>query len=373
MSTPPQGVQHLADGEQADGDGNEVDAVDQFDGSEGVAPFSAADVDADGADREADQRRQRAQQLVAAEDHDNGEQSRHHDQEVFGRPECLGECGGHRRGNTEKYRADGARNERADGRHHECGPGPALLSKRIAVESTCHRCGFTWCIDQHRGDGSAVHRAVVDRRQHHDRAGRVEPERDRKQDRQSGGWSHPGDDADDHADQHPADEQKQILHRQQRGEAGHQVGHDAPLAERQNALRQTDIQADLQCEVEEDGNRDSDDHRADVVLAVEEPEGHTEEQDARHRSAQHTQQRDEHRGRDDEGDQSQGVSAEVGFGGLLRGLDLVGAVIAGREKISRTAATTMTAIAVTPRIRGKKPGPIRPAAVRHSIPIAISV
>ena len=155
--------------------------------------------------------------------------------------------------------------------------------------------------------------------------------------------------------------------------AGHQVGHDSPLAERQNALRQTDVEADLQGEVEEDGNGDSDDHRADVVLAVEEPEGHAEEQDACDRSAQHTQQRDEHGGRGDEGDKSQGVPAEIGFGGLLGGLDSLVFSSPGREKISRTAATTMTAIAVTPRIRGKKPGPIRPATVRHSIPIAISV
>ena len=91
MATAPEGVQDLADGEQADGDRDEVDAVDQLDGAEGVAPFPAADVDADGADRETDERRKRAEQFVAAQDHDHREQAGHHDQEVLGRPEGLRE------------------------------------------------------------------------------------------------------------------------------------------------------------------------------------------------------------------------------------------------------------------------------------------
>ena len=78
---------------------------------------------------------------------------------------------------------------------------------------------------------------------------------------------------------------------------------------------------------------------------------------------------------DDERDESQRVPAEVGFGGLLRRLDLAGAL--ARHRAARRSRaqrpTTITTMAVAPRIRGKKPGPIRPAAVRHSMPIAISV
>ena len=90
--------------------------------------------------------------------------------------------------------------------------------------------------------------------------------------------------------------------------------------------------------------------------------------------AQHAEQRDEHRGRHDEGDKRQRMPAQVGFGGLLGRLDFADGLRAGpREDFAHAGDTTMTAIAVKPRIRGKKPGPIRPAAVRHSIPIAISV
>jgi hypothetical protein len=140
---------------------------------------------------------------------------------------------------------------------------------------------------------SAVHRAVIHSRQHHDRAGGVEPERHRKQDRQTGRRSHTRDDTDDHADQHPADEQQQILQRQQCGNAGHQVGHDAPLPERQDALRQPGVEAELEREVEDHRNGDGDDHRADVVLGIQEPQRRAEEQDARQGSSQHPKQRNE--------------------------------------------------------------------------------
>ena len=208
MASPPEGVQDLADGEQPDGDGDEVDAVDQVDGPERVSLPAAADVDADGADREADERGQRAEQLVAAKDHDDGEQTRDDDQEVFGWPEGLREIGGDGRGEGQQHGADGAGDERADRRHHERRPGPALFGQWIAVESACHCRGFTGGVDEHGRDRAAVHRAVVDGREHHDRAGRVEPERHGQQYRQTSRWSDAGDDTDDHADQHPADEQQ---------------------------------------------------------------------------------------------------------------------------------------------------------------------
>ena len=86
-----EGVEKLAQAEQADRDRDEVDAADQLGRAEGEALLAGLQIDADGAEREADEPRDDAVAPVAA-DHDHQAQHAHHgEQEVFGRAEAAGE------------------------------------------------------------------------------------------------------------------------------------------------------------------------------------------------------------------------------------------------------------------------------------------
>ena len=64
----------------------------------------------------------------------------------------------------------------------------------------CLVSGLAGHVDQDRRDRAAVHRAVVDRREHDDRAGRVQLEGERDEDRRAGGRSQARQDADQRAE-----------------------------------------------------------------------------------------------------------------------------------------------------------------------------
>ena len=66
-------------------------------------------------------------------------------------------------------------------------------------------------VDQHRGDGAAIHRAVVDRAQHDDGAGRIEAEGERDQDRRAGRRPEPGSTPISVPSMQPASAIEQIL------------------------------------------------------------------------------------------------------------------------------------------------------------------
>ena len=78
----------------------------------------------------------------------------------------------------------------------ERGAGAALLRHLVSVEAGDHRRRLAGHVDQDRRDRAAVHRAVVDRREHDDRAGRVQLEGERDEDRRAGGRSQARQDAD---------------------------------------------------------------------------------------------------------------------------------------------------------------------------------
>jgi len=62
-----------------------------------------------------------------------------------------------------------------------------LARHRMAVDAGHHRCRFARHVDQDGGDGAAIHRAVIDRREHDDRARGVHAGRDRDEQRGAGG------------------------------------------------------------------------------------------------------------------------------------------------------------------------------------------
>ena len=68
-----------------------------------------------------------------------------------------------RRGDHDQRNGGGdAADERADGGNAERGAAAALLGHLVAVETGDDRGGLARHVDQHRGDGAAVHGAIVD-------------------------------------------------------------------------------------------------------------------------------------------------------------------------------------------------------------------
>ncbi len=114
---------------------------------------------------------------------------------------------------------DGAGDERADGGGGERRPAAAGLGHLVAFERGRHRGALARRVDQDRGGRAAIHAAVVDAGEHDQRAGRIELEGDRQQQRDGQRRADAGQHADRGAEQH-ADQREQQVHRLQRdGEA----------------------------------------------------------------------------------------------------------------------------------------------------------
>ena len=124
--------------------------------------------------------------------------------------------------------ASGAADERADRGDGERRAGAALARHGIAVDAGDDRRGLARHVDQHRGDGAAIHRAVVDGAEHDDGAGRVEAEGERDQDRGAGGRSEAGQHADQGAEHAAGEGEHQVAGAQRRAEARQQVAGRRP-------------------------------------------------------------------------------------------------------------------------------------------------
>ncbi len=114
---------------------------------------------------------------------------------------------------------DRAGDERADGGGGERRPAAAGLGHLVAFERGRQRGALARRVDQDRGGRAAIHAAVVDAGEHDERAGRIELEGDRQQQRDGERRPDAGQHADRGAEQH-ADQREQQVHRLQRdGEA----------------------------------------------------------------------------------------------------------------------------------------------------------
>ena len=89
--------------------------------------------------------------------------------------------------------------------------------------------------------------------------------------------------------------------------------------------------------------------------------------------AQHAEQRDEHRGRDDECDKRERMPAQIGFGDLVGRLGLADGFAVRRERISRTAGEHHDRDRREAEDPREEPRTDPARGVRHSMPIAISV
>ena len=187
----------LGDAEQAHGDGREVDAVGKLGHVEGEALRAGIDVGADQAEQQAEEHHGDRLDDRAAGQHDRGHEAQRHQRAVVGRPELLRHARQRLGEDHDDDGADGAGEERADGRDRERRTGAALARHLVAVETGHHRGSFTRQVDQDGGRRAAVLRAVVDAGQHDQRGGRRQVEGDRQQ--HGDGRHRP--DARQHADQ----------------------------------------------------------------------------------------------------------------------------------------------------------------------------
>jgi hypothetical protein len=219
--------QDLADAEQPDDRHQEVEPAQQVRGAERQAQGSGHRVEPDGGQREAGHhRRQRLERGLLAHA-DEGAESEQVDGEELRRPEFEREIGDDRR--EERY--DQHRDEGADERGGKCGgqrrPGPSLLRERIAVEGGGDGPRLARNVEQDGSYRAAEQRAPVDAREQNDRGGLpVRGLRHREGQRQQDGDAigaaesrqHADDDAQDHADEH----EKQVVPCHRHGEAVHQ-------------------------------------------------------------------------------------------------------------------------------------------------------
>ena len=205
--------QHLADGEDADAQRDELDAAREFDLAAGEALLTREQVGADRGQEQPDEHRDEALEHRVARQHDHQQQREHHQRGILGRPEVHRDVGGHRRQERQPDHAEGARHERSDRRDSERLAGATLFGHLVAVDTGDDRRGFAGDVEQDRRGRPAVLGAVIDAGHHDQAGGRVEAGGERQQDRDRGRRPEARQDADERAEQTADDEPQQICRR----------------------------------------------------------------------------------------------------------------------------------------------------------------
>ena len=210
--------QDLGHAEESHHHRHEAQAVVELRDAEGEARRAAHRVDADQREQQAEHGHQQRRSERLAGEPGHQAQAEEHQGEEFRRPEGERKTRERRRHHHQGKRGEHAADEGADRRHAECGSRPALARHLVAVEAGDHRRRLARHVDQHRGNGAAVHRAVVDRGQHDDGAGRIQREGERDQDRGPCRWAEAGQHADQRAEDATGEREGEVRRRQRRRE-----------------------------------------------------------------------------------------------------------------------------------------------------------
>jgi hypothetical protein len=234
--------QQLGHAEQAHDDGHEADAVEQLLDAEGEARRAAHRIEAAHGEQQADHRHQQGgQDVLAARPTTRQSPATMRAKNSAGPNFSASEASG----TATTTRATVAKvpptNEpmaaipRAD-------PARPWRRHLVAVDAGDHRRRLARHVDQHRGDGAAIHGAVVDGAQHDDGAGWIEAEGERDQDRRCRPPARGRQHADQCAQRAAREGVEQVLPGQRRGEAREQVAerlHDleSDLADRQEHVQ----------------------------------------------------------------------------------------------------------------------------------------
>ena len=171
-----------------------------------------SEVDADDADGQAEQQRDRAAQLRGAQHRGHRDEREQHDRQIGRRAQRHGEPRHRGREDHQQHGADGARDERSDGRGGQGLRGAAGFGHLVALDRGDHRGRLAGRVQQDRGGRPAVHAAVEDAGEHDERRAGADVVGDRQQQCHR----HRRADAGQHADRGPqqhADHRVQQVHR----------------------------------------------------------------------------------------------------------------------------------------------------------------
>ena len=125
----------LGNGEHADGDHDEADAVGQFGEAEAETLHARIDVGADEAEHQTQHHHRQRFHNVALRQHCRGDQPHQHQRKIFRRAKFEREARERRPEQRNQKRADGAGKERADGGNRQRRPGAALPRHLVAVDT----------------------------------------------------------------------------------------------------------------------------------------------------------------------------------------------------------------------------------------------
>ena len=178
----PDGEEDLGDPEQPHHDRNEAHAVVEARDAKRESRRATHRVDADHGNQQPEHGHGEAGRQRASGKAGHEAEAHQHEREELRRAEAQCHARERRRDHDQRDSGGDAADERSDGGNPECGAAAPLLGHLMAVEAGHDRSGLPGHVDQYRGDGAAVHGAVVDRRQHDQGAGRVEPEGERNED-----------------------------------------------------------------------------------------------------------------------------------------------------------------------------------------------
>ncbi len=202
-------LEQLADREQPDQHGHELDPGGQLREAEGEALGRGHDVDADGGEQDAERAGDQVLDRRAGADRGQHRQAEHVHREVFGRPELVGETRQRRRRDDEDDDAEDAADAARHRRHAERPARLAALRHGIAVPAGHGRGARARRVHQDRRDRPGIGVGREQRGEHGERRDRLHHHREGQQERDR----HRGADARQDADDDAADGAEQ--HHQQ--------------------------------------------------------------------------------------------------------------------------------------------------------------
>ena len=215
----------FADGEQAQHQHDELNAVSQMDVVPGETVHAAVGIDPDGRQKQADQRRDKGLQRSVTGHAAQADNREHHQHEIFRRSEGNRPFRQQRGEQHHAAGGDEGTDERTPRRQRQRHTGQAFAGHRVTVEGGHHGGGFARNVQQDRADPAAVFATQVHRRQQDQRRLRwqAEGERDRDQQRHAVDRAQARQQADDGADQGAAQRGHQVVRAQRDAEALTQI------------------------------------------------------------------------------------------------------------------------------------------------------
>ncbi|MNM87125.1 hypothetical protein D3C81_992990 [compost metagenome] len=205
--------QDFTDGEQAQHQHYELNAVGEVDVIAGEAVHTAVGINADRRQKQPDQRGDEGLERAVAGHAAETDNRKHHQHEVFRRAEGNRPFRQHRREHHHPAGGNESADERTPGRQRQGNTGQALTGHRVAVEGRHHGGGFAGNVQQDRTDPAAVFATQIHRRQQDQCRLRRQAQCERNRDQQCHAVDRPQprQQADDGADQRAAEGGHQVV------------------------------------------------------------------------------------------------------------------------------------------------------------------